>query len=222
MILKISSISSTCALILSFLASNISAGTLEARVSENDKGQLINAVVYAIPSAGLTETEKNIGSGVINQIDKEFVPGISVYQTGVTVEFPNHDNIRHHVYSFSTAKTFEIPLYKGVPTEPVKFDQPGVITLGCNIHDWMSAHVFITDTPYFGLSDSEGNVVLNDLPSGTYDVYVWHPKQSVATENTAQQIVLQDSDALTLNFSIQKKKLWVPFRAPTRATGSYR
>ena len=208
--------------LLSMQALNTSAGNLRATVSETSKGQLVNAVVYAIPAAGLTDNEKSAGNKTIDQIDKEFVPSVSVFQTGVNVEFPNHDNVRHHVYSFSPAKTFEIPLYKGIPAEPISFDQPGVVNLGCNIHDWMSAHVFITDTPYFGVSDAEGNVVLHDLPSGAYNVYVWHPQQSVATESTAQQIVLEDGDTPNLSFSIQEKKQWVPFRAPTRAAGSYR
>jgi len=220
--LTTSGISTICILLLSLQGPGASAETLKATVSESGKGQLVNAVVYAIPTAGLSDIEKSAGNKIIDQIDKEFVPSVSVFQTGVNVEFPNHDNVRHHVYSFSPAKTFEIPLYKGIPAESVSFDQPGVVNLGCNIHDWMSAHVFVTDTPYFGVSDVEGNVVLHDLPNGAYNVYVWHPQQSVATESTAQLIVLEDGDVPNLIFSVQEKKQWVPFRAPTRAAGSYR
>jgi len=209
------------AVVLLFFAVSSSAATLHATVTADGKGQLVNAVVYAIPKTGLSAAQKEAAKKAINQIDKEFVPSVSVFQTGTDVEFPNQDNIRHHVYSFSDAKTFEIPLYKGVPADPVKFDQPGVVNLGCNIHDWMTAHVLITDTPYFGISNTEGNVVLNDLPVGDYNVYVWHPQQSADTESTSQQVVLHENDDVSLSFTVQEKKQWVPFRAPTRASGSY-
>jgi len=212
-----------CLVFMSLYSASVSAGSLNATVSENGQGNLENAVVYAIPTEGLSSAVTSSGNTkTIDQIDKEFVPSIAVFQTGVTVQFPNHDNVRHHVYSFSPAKTFEIPLYKGIPAEPVKFDEAGVITLGCNIHDWMTAHILITDTPYFGLSDSSGNVELTGLPNGAYDVYVWHPQQSEATEDTAQQVVLNGTDTQSLSFDVQKKEQWVPFRAPTRAAGSYR
>jgi plastocyanin len=82
-------------------------------------------------------------------IDREFTPYVSVIQTGTRVEFPNRDPIQHHVYSFSPAKTFEIKLYSGRSPESILFDKPGVITIGCNIHDWMIAYVLVVPTPYF-------------------------------------------------------------------------
>lgn len=208
-------------LLLSSLASTADAATLNASVTEKGKSLLRNAVVYAIPDAGLTVTERNAGKKIIDQIDKEFVPSVSAIQTGSKVEFPNHDKIRHHVYSFSSTKTFEIPLYKGTPAEPIKFDKPGVVKLGCNIHDWMGANVFITDTPYFGISDKDGNVVLNDLPAGNYSVFVWHPQQSADTNSTAQQVVVKENGSQSVSFTVEKKKQWVPFRAPTGAGSNY-
>jgi len=221
MTLKKTTLSFAASLLLSSLLSPAGAATLSASVTENGKAQLGNAVVYAIPDAGLSAAEKNAGMKIIDQIDKEFVPRVSVVQTGASVEFPNHDKIRHHVYSFSSAKSFEIPLYKGTPADPIQFDQPGVVKLGCNIHDWMGANIFITDTPYFGISDANGNVVLRDLPAGDYKIFVWHPQQSNDTSSTAQQVALKDTGSQVVSFTVEKKKQWIPFRAPTSAGGGY-
>ncbi len=221
MILNKTTLSLATGVLLSCALSTAHAATVIASVSEKGKAQLGNAVVYAFPVAGLTESEKNGGKQIIDQIDKEFVPHVSAIQTGTSVDFPNHDKIRHHVYSFSPAKSFEIPLYKGTPASPIKFEQPGVVKLGCNIHDWMAANVFITDTPYFGISDASGNVVLRDLPAGSYKIYVWHPQQTADTNSTAQQVVLKDAESHAVSFTVEKKKQWVPFRAPTSAASSY-
>ena len=97
-------------------------------------------------------------------------------RTGTAVSFPNNDDIRHHVYSFSEAKKFELPLYKGVPAEPVVFDQAGTVVLGCNIHDWMLAYVYVVDTPWRLVTDEKGAGVLDDLPAGRYRVDVLHPR----------------------------------------------
>lgn len=109
----------------------------------------------------------------MGQRDKRFVPGLLAVQTGTPVSFPNFDTVRHHVYSFSPAKTFEIKLYVGTPVEPVVFDKAGTAVLGCNIHDTMAAFVRVVDTPFFGRSDALGQVRL-DVPAGSHRVQVWH------------------------------------------------
>ena len=86
---------------------------------------------------------------VVDQVDKEFTPKVNAILVGTSVIFPNHDNVRHQVYSFSPAKRFELPLYAGVPAQPVVFDTPGVVVLGCNIHDWMVGYVYVSESPYF-------------------------------------------------------------------------
>jgi len=96
-----------------------------------------------------------------------------VIQTGTAVNFPNFDTVRHHVYSFSAIKTFEIKLYAGTPTAPVVFDKPGVAALGCNIHDRMSSFIVVVDTPLFGRSDAKGLVQI-DVPAGEHQLRAWH------------------------------------------------
>ena len=108
------------------------------------------------------------------QRDKTFVPEILVIPRGTAVTFPNEDTVRHHVYSFSAIKPFEIKLYVGTPTKPVVFDQSGVAALGCNIHDHMIAWVVVLDTPYYSHVNNQGLAVLDNIPSGDYTLRVWH------------------------------------------------
>lgn len=125
------------------------------------------------PSADLTAHAPK--SGMVDQVNKRFEPRISVFQTGTSVKFPNRDQIRHQVYSFSPAHPFNLKLYAGVEAPPVVFDKPGLVVLGCNIHDTMIGFVAIVHTPYFGRTDASGRVAI-DVPPGQYRLRVWHPE----------------------------------------------
>ncbi len=118
-------------------------------------------------------------SASIDQIDKKFVPRVSVLRTGTSVTFPNSDHIRHQVYSFSKPKVFTLKLYAGSPAAPVTFDQPGLVILGCNIHDKMSAFVAVVDSPYFAKTDGAGAATLS-MPAGRYRLRVWQPNLAEA------------------------------------------
>lgn len=153
------------------------AGRVDVVVRDANGAGRPNVVVYAIPEGGKVSVRPRPGS--IDQIDKAFVPQIVVVQTGAPVSFPNKDNIRHHVYSFSPPKPFELKLYSGVPSKPVVFDKAGPVTLGCNIHDNMLGFIYVVDTPWFGKTDATGIVALDGLPAGRYQVHTWHPFQTV-------------------------------------------
>jgi hypothetical protein len=112
----------------------------------------------------------------MDQQANTFVPHILVVQKGTSVGFPNHDSVSHHVYSFSPAKTFELGLYKGNTPAPVIFEQPGLVVLGCNIHDGMLGYILVVDTPYFAMTDERGGVTFDRLPEGEYTVNVWTPR----------------------------------------------
>jgi plastocyanin len=110
----------------------------------------------------------------MEQINRQFRPYILAVPVGVPVEFPNHDRIAHHVYSFSPVRSFEIPLYKGTTPAPIVFDRPGVVPLGCNIHDWMIGYIVVVDAPRF--TQVRGReAVFDDLEPGSYEISVWHP-----------------------------------------------
>jgi plastocyanin len=112
----------------------------------------------------------------IVQRDQEFVQYVTPIVVGTQVVFPNKDNVQHHVYSVSSAKKFEIPLYMGETTAPIVFDRVGTVVLGCNIHDWMVAYIFVLDTPYYAKTGADGTAEISGLPPGRYRLEVWHPR----------------------------------------------
>lgn len=158
---------------LSGLALPVQAALL-VKISSQQGAPLADAVAYAVPlqKPAAKEPPREV---LIDQINKEFTPRVTVLQAGTSVVFPNKDNIRHHVYSFSPSKVFDLKLYSGTPAKPVLFDKPGVVVLGCNIHDWMLAYVLIVDTPYFGKSGADGSIRLDGMPAGEYELKAWHP-----------------------------------------------
>lgn len=109
------------------------------------------------------------------QKDMQFEPFVLIVPVGAEVSFPNRDPFRHHVYSFSPAKTFELKLYGKDETRIVKFDRAGVVVLGCNIHDNMTAYVRVVDTPFAAKSGAGGEAVIHDLPAGGANLTVWQP-----------------------------------------------
>lgn len=136
-----------------------------------------------------------IADAVIEQVRGEFNPPVLVVTTGTPVRFPNLDRIRHHVYSFSPAKVFELPLYSGEAHEPVVFDVPGVVTLGCNIHDWMLGHVVVLDTAVHSISDGSGAVSL-EAPRGTWHLRVWHARLPAGEPPQEREVTLEDGTSL--------------------------
>lgn len=158
---------------------------------------LADAVAWAVPRGATAQPRPR--PGTIEQFNRAFVPGVTVVQTGAAVRFPNRDPFRHHVYSFSAAKRFSLKLYVGEPPEPVVFDKPGLVVLGCNIHDQMLAYVLVVDTPHFGKSEADGRVRLDSLPAGDYELHAWHPRQ--AEPLAPVRLALAAESAATQRFS---------------------
>ena len=150
------------------------AGSIEIRVQDPRGSVIRDAVVYAVPEGRALPLARK--TAVMDQKNRMFIPHVLAVQTGTAVRFPNSDDIRHHVYSFSPAKPFQLPLYKGTPANPVVFDRAGVVTLGCNIHDQMSAFIVVVDTPYFERTGGDGHATLRDVEPGKYVVHVWYPE----------------------------------------------
>lgn len=149
------------------------AGNLEVLVT-TPEGRPVEdfALVLEAPSAPAARKAK----ATILQQDREFSPYLTIVQTGTAIEFPNRDAFKHHVYSFSQPKIFEIKLYAGKPAKPVVFDKPGIVALGCNIHDWMEAYVLVVDTPYFARTGADGRARIAGVPDGRYRLKLWHPR----------------------------------------------
>jgi len=107
--------------------------------------------------------------------DMQFHPFVLVVPVGAKVSFPNLDPTRHHVYSFSPAKRFELKLFAKDQTRSVVFDKPGVVALGCNIHDGMTAFVMVTDSAWTAKTGPNGIAQFGDAPNAAGRVSVWHP-----------------------------------------------
>lgn len=152
--------------------------TLALSVADAQGAPLEDAVVWLVAKAPGAQRPRR--EGTIEQMNKTFIPTVTVVQVGTQVKFPNRDEVRHHVYSFSPAKRFEIKLYIGTPAEPVTFDKPGEVVLGCNIHDHMIAYVYVVDSPYFAKTGKDGKARLDDLPPGEYELHGWHYAQTSA------------------------------------------
>jgi plastocyanin len=174
-------------------STSATAASLQLKV---DDGTAPVADAVASLHAGTTAAAPD-ARAVMDQRDTAFVPGVLPIQTGTSVSFPNSDSVQHQVYSFSAAKPFELPLYAGTPLEPVRFDTPGVVVVGCNIHDWMIGHIVVLDTPYFGKTDAAGRASLQ-APPGAYRLRIWHPRLGAPVERDVSLAAGGTEQALTL------------------------
>jgi plastocyanin len=164
------------AIALALAAGAVAAGAapVDVNVLGRDGKPLAEAVVF-LESAAAKAAARPLAGVEVEQVDRRFNARITVVTTGSAVAFPNRDKVRHHVYSFSPVKTFELKLYIGTPANPVVFDKPGIAVLGCNIHDTMAAWVVIVETPFHGQTAANGRARLADVPPGNYRLRSWHP-----------------------------------------------
>lgn len=176
-------------------AASWAAGAASVIVSVADPAgkPLQDAVVLLEPVAGKLPVAPM--SGVqIAQVKRQFAPQVSVVTVGTPVVFPNDDTVRHHVYSFSPVKTFELKLYAGVPNAPVVFDKPGIAILGCNIHDQMVAWVVVVDTPFFARTAASGKARIEGVPAGSYMLRAWHSGLAEGTPPTSTAVSVGNAD----------------------------
>lgn len=139
-------------------------------------------------------------TAIMDQVNKAFVPQVLVVLAGTSVEFPNSDSVSHQVYSFSAPKRFQLSLYKGEAHPPVQFDRPGLVVLGCNIHDSMVGYIYVTDTPWFDRTDAQGRVQFADLPAGRFRLQLWSPT------------IADDARSLTRDIDVAAEPRTVAFR----------
>jgi plastocyanin len=196
-----------------FAACTASANDIIVRVANKEGKPVADAVVY-FHSQGSPQaaTARPSRPATIEQIDREFVPYVMAVRAGTTVNFPNRDPLMHHVYSFSSVKNFEIKLYSGELPRGIVFDKPGIVTLGCNIHDWMLGYIFIADTPWFAKTAADGTARIADLPAGDYEIRLWHPEQrgGVAAKPVRHDGRTNQELGLTADVSLRKKKFKPP------------
>jgi hypothetical protein len=196
------------------------AGEIHAKIVDQAGKPVEDAVVVAKPASG-TPTPAKPAEEIVDQIDKEFVPYVKPILVGSYVNFPNKDNIRHHVYSFSPAKRFELPLYSGKPAKPELFDKTGVVVLGCDIHDWMIGYIYVSESPYFAKTPADGRIAIKDLPAGAYSVRIWHPRMKAAEETTLRSATLTASGTADLDWQIELNPDTRVRRAPAAGAARY-
>lgn len=182
--------------------SQVQAGSLMVTVLDAQGRALPDAVVSLESPAAARAVAPTLDAHM-SQRKKTFVPGVLPITRGTELDFPNEDTVRHHVYSFSAAKKFELKLYSGTPAKPVLFDQPGLVVLGCNIHDHMIAWVLVLDTPYFGKTDAKGALELRNVPEGDYRLKVWHNRlPPTAKPYESAQTVTGAGATATVNLTV--------------------
>jgi plastocyanin len=150
------------------------AGPLAVTAWQHDGKALAGAVVTVEAESPVLPPSAPTHA-TMDQLNLAFVPDVLVVPVHSTVQFPNSDVISHQVYSFSSARRFQLPLYRGKPYPPVTFDEPGIVTLGCNIHDNMLAYIVVTRAPWFGRTDAGGKWSSPNLPAGRFRLRLWHP-----------------------------------------------
>lgn len=169
------------------------AATVSVQLQDAAGKPLPEGVVF-LESSQAKQLAKPIAGAEIAQVNKQFAPRVLMVPVGTAVSFPNRDTVRHHVYSFSPNKTFELKLYSGTSASPVMFDKPGIAVLGCNIHDNMSAWVVVVETPYFAYGDGKGAASMRDVPAGNYRMRIWHPGLAVGTSAAEQALTVGVAD----------------------------
>ncbi len=169
-----------------------SASGVDVSVTDAGGKPLAGAVVFLESPAARAAT-KPLPEVEVVQVNKAFQPLVTVVTVGTAVSFPNRDTVRHHVYSFSPAKRFDLKLYVGTPANPVVFDKAGVAVLGCNIHDQMVAWVVVVDSPWFATTNAQGKVQLPAVPAGRYQLRVWHADLPVGAPASSQSLTVANA-----------------------------
>jgi len=162
------------ALAMAGAMSPLAAAPMSVRVVDASGRPVRDAVVTLNPASG-ARAPRTADRYVVSQKNMKFQPFLTIVPTGAEVSSPNFDPTKHHVYSFSPAKRFELKLFARDQSRTVRFDKPGVVALGCNIHDAMSAFIFVTNSAWTARTNAQGLAVFADAPNAPGRVVVWHP-----------------------------------------------
>lgn len=180
------------AFVLLSAAAPLAAAPLSVRVVDSAGKPVADAVVTLRPSGSAAKAPR-VGSGyVVSQKNIQFHPFVTIVPVGADVSFPNFDSTKHHVYSFSAAKTFELKLFARDQSRSVHFDKAGVVALGCNIHDQMTAFILVTDSAWTAKTDARGMVTFADAPDAAARLSVWHPYLRAPGNSVARAIAAGD------------------------------
>ena len=174
-------------------AAQAAAAPLTVRVVDA-KGRPVSDAVVTLRAGPATRPSTG-GAFSVSQRDMQFHPFVLVVPVGAKVSFPNLDPTRHHVYSFSPAKKFELKLFAKDQSRSVVFDKPGVVALGCNIHDAMTAFIYVADNQWTAKTGANGAVRFADAPNSAGTVAVWHPYLRAKANVVERQLAASERNA---------------------------
>jgi plastocyanin len=202
-----------------FAITGAEAASLSVAVKLPDGRPLADAVV-TVQSMEKKSPSAAPVHAVMDQMHRMFVPEVLVVPVGSSVSFPNSDSVSHQIYSFSPAKRFQLPLYRGKPYPPLVFDQPGVVILGCNIHDWMIGYIDVVDAPFYGTTNAQGTWTI-DVPAGRYEITVWHPRMREQTPTLVRELSIDARDRVALALQLTKPMRAAPMEGGSPSWDSY-
>ncbi|MFT7431864.1 MAG: hypothetical protein ACI971_002339 [Colwellia sp.] len=208
-------------LLLTLLLPNVSNGNscdtkaenntcVQILVKSNIGRELANMVVYLEPLDGQV-LEKSLKEVIVGQFGKSFSPYLSVSQVNSKVSFVNKDDITHHIYSAGNENRFSFTIRPGETNSSAKFEHASDVAMGCNIHDWMSGHLLVVNTPYFDKTDELGRVSFNIAKHGKYKVVVWHPQMQADNNRMTIEKNIYAHDTLT--FILKEEMESIPLQA---------
>ncbi|MBE8168474.1 MAG: hypothetical protein HAW66_08925 [Shewanella sp.] len=179
---------------LFYLTVFFSGSTFANHIEVNRKNEqsAIGFAVFLLPKFVLDETQypANTQAATVIQKNKKFAPYLTVIQKGTKTSFVNKDDITHHIYSAIGPERFSFKLRAEQSNSSVKFEESGHIAMGCNVHDWMSGHILVVDTPFYGFSDAKGHIDFSQAHAGEYQLVVWHPQLQSNENRQIEDIVL--------------------------------
>jgi plastocyanin len=201
-------------------AAALSAGALAVTVRLANDKPLPGAVITARPLDAAARPAAPL-KAIMDQVDLAFAPDVLVIPVGSTVEFPNTDATSHEVYSFSSTHKFQLPLYRGKRYPPEHFDQVGLVTLGCNIHDHMLAYILVTDAPYFGRTGNDGVWAATGVAPGRYRIEVWHPRLRGDPAEFSREVSVGESQSGELSIRLTKALRPAPLEGRPHSWDAY-
>ena len=195
-----------CGILLNLNTASGTTSTTGSSLTAAILDQSGHAVEYAVVSLH-TDTPSQADPSTVVVMDQrrlQFEPTVLAIQVGSNVSFPNEDDVRHHVYSFSHPNSFELKLYHGEGGQYQRFEHTGIVALGCNIHDGMLGFLRVVDTPYFATSDASGSLEIENVPPGNYTIQLWHP--DLGTRIVQQHITMSAGPSnISLSLDLDEK-----------------
>ena len=191
-------------LLLLLAVGDAACAGLRVLVTDQHGKPVADAVVGVLPPPGMPlPPAPTPRVHTVNQVSLTFVPYIEVLRPGDRVVFRNGDRTRHHVYSFSAAKSFEFMLSPGESSAELTLDRPGVVAVGCNIHDSMITYLYVSDAPWLGRTGADGVATIQGIPAGSYTVQAWQPRLRPGRARAVQEkVALADGQPRQLAFKL--------------------